>query len=264
MNKSLPLILMAVLAGCGAKKNTHDPVDIDVYTSNRINSIIETQVKTADQANTGEIIAKVSAEFLGTPYKANMLIGSSTEPEKLVIDFRGLDCFTYLDYVESLRKSKSKNDFIKQLVGVRYIDGDISYQHRKHFFTDWSSRPPLNAKDITAEISTHTLTVTKYLNQKSDGGEFIPTLGVFKRDVSYIPAEFINDSVIDKLRTGDYIGIYTNIAGLDVTHTGIFIMTKNGPVLRNASSLKVNEKVVDSSFIEYVKKTPGIIVLRAL
>ncbi|WP_016260525.1 N-acetylmuramoyl-L-alanine amidase-like domain-containing protein, partial [Yersinia pestis] len=85
--------------------------------------------------------------------------------------------------------------------------------------TDWSSRPPLNAKDITAEISAHTLTVTKYLNQKSDGGEFIPTLGVFKRDVSYIPAEFINDSVIDKLRTGDYIGIYTHIAGLDVTHT---------------------------------------------
>ncbi|WP_016675933.1 N-acetylmuramoyl-L-alanine amidase-like domain-containing protein, partial [Yersinia pestis] len=167
-------------------------------------------------------------------------------------------------YVESLRKSKNKNDFIKQLVGVRYIDGDISYQHRKHFFTDWSSRPPLNAKDITAEISAHTLTVTKYLNQKSDGGEFIPTLGVFKRDVSYIPAEFINDSVIDKLRTGDYIGIYTHIAGLDVTHTGIFIMTKNGPVLRNASSLKVNEKVVDSPFIEYVKKTPGIIVLRAL
>lgn len=82
MNKSLPLILMAILAGCGAKKNTHNPVDIDIYTSNRINSIIETQVKTADQSNTGEIIAKVSAEFLGTPYKANMLIGSSTEPEK--------------------------------------------------------------------------------------------------------------------------------------------------------------------------------------
>ena len=54
MNKSLPLILMAILAGCGAKKNTHDPVDIDIYTSNRINSIIETQVKTADQSNTGD------------------------------------------------------------------------------------------------------------------------------------------------------------------------------------------------------------------
>ncbi|MDA5489843.1 DUF1460 domain-containing protein [Yersinia kristensenii] len=265
MYKSLSLALIVALAGCGAKNSPHEQVDIDNYTANRITSIIETQVKTTDNHQpAGEVINKVSADFLGTPYKANMLIGSPTKPEELVIDFRGLDCFTYLDYVNSLRKSKDTADFVQQLIATRYIDSDVSYKNRKHFFTDWSHQQPLNAQDVTARISSHAVTVTKFLNQKKDGGEFIPTLGTVKRDVIYIPAEFINEAVVSQLKTGDYIGIYTKINGLDVTHTGIFIMTPDGPMLRNASSLKSNMKVVDSPFIQYVKDKPGIIVLRAL
>lgn len=258
----LSLILIAPLVSCSVC-SANDIVNIDSYTEGRIVNIIETQVKTADIAHQGEIINRVSAEFLATPYKGNLLIGSPTESEKLVIDFRGLDCFTYLDYVNSLSKSESKSDFVKKLINTRYINGDVSYTHRKHFFTDWSHRQPLNAKDITAQVSSHSITVAKHLNQKENGSEFIPTLGIVNRDVSYIPAEFVNDELISHLKTGDYVGIYTKIKGLDVTHTGIFIMTSTGAVLRNASSLKKNMKVVDSPFIQYVKNTPGIIVLRA-
>ncbi|WP_254614929.1 N-acetylmuramoyl-L-alanine amidase-like domain-containing protein [Burkholderia pyrrocinia] len=66
----------------------------------------------------------------------------------------------------------------------------------------------------------------------------------------------------DKLRTGDLIGIYAKADGLDVTHVGFFVETNDGPMLRNASSEKANMKVVDSPFVEYVKNTPGIVVLR--
>ncbi|MFV8985929.1 N-acetylmuramoyl-L-alanine amidase-like domain-containing protein [Serratia fonticola] len=59
-----------------------------------------------------------------------------------------------------------------------------------------------------------------------------------------------------------YIGIYTKLPGLDVTHTGFFIMTPNGPVLRHASSRTENHKVMDSAFASYVLNTPGIVVLR--
>nr|WP_242397397.1 N-acetylmuramoyl-L-alanine amidase-like domain-containing protein [Aeromonas salmonicida] len=38
---------------------------------------------------------------------------------------------------------------------------------------------------------------------------------------------------------------------------------ENGPVLRNASSVSTNMKVVDSPFIDYVKNKPGILVYRA-
>jgi len=41
-------------------------------------------------------------------------------------------------------------------------------------------------------------------------------------------------------------------------------MTDKGPVLRNASAREANHKVVDSPFMDYVKKTPGIVVLRAI
>ncbi|CNI31554.1 DUF1460 domain-containing protein [Yersinia mollaretii] len=269
MHKLLTFILVAPLVGCNvvgcsAKNSAVETANIDDYTTNRIVNIIETQVKNVDATHQSEIINRVSAEFLGTPYKAGVLIGSPTEPEKLVVNFDALDCFTYLDYVNALRQSGSESDFLKKLISTRYINNNISYTHRKHFFTDWSHRQPLNAQDVTAQISSHTVVVTKYLNQREDGGEFIPTLGIVKRDVSYIPAEFVNDEAISHLKTGDYIGIYTKIKGLDVTHTGIFIMTPNGAVLRNASSMKKNMKVVDSPFVQYVKNTPGIIVLRAL
>ncbi|MCB5308291.1 DUF1460 domain-containing protein [Yersinia massiliensis] len=265
MHKLSLLILIAPLMGCSAKNATsaEGMTDIDSYTESRIVNIINTHAKKIETSRTGEMIDAVSAEFLGTPYKANVLVGSPTNPERLVIDFRGLDCFTYLDYVNSLRHSTSQSDFFEKLISTRYVNNDISYTHRKHFFTDWANRQPLNAKDITAQISPHTVTVTKYLNQRENGDEFIPTLGVVKRNINYIPAEFINDEVVNHLKTGDYIGIYTKIKGLDVTHTGIFIMTPEGAVLRNASSLKKNMKVVDSPFLQYVKNTPGIIVLRA-
>ncbi|RAX09897.1 DUF1460 domain-containing protein [Photorhabdus bodei] len=261
MRKMLPLMLAITLTGCAAHSKQ---TDIDSYTSKKINEIIENQVKPGNKDNPGEIIKNVSYQLLGTPYAANKLIGSPTEPEKLVIDFNGLDCFTFLDYVESLRKSNDQNDFVKNLIQTRYIDGKISFLQRKHFFTDWSIRKKLNAKDVTDEISSSYIKITKSLNKKADGSEYIPGLGVTKRDIKYIPGDKVNDAVIKNLKTGDYIGIYTHLAGLDVTHTGIFIMTDHGPMLRNASSLAANKKVVDSPFLDYVKNKPGIIVLRAL
>jgi len=264
MRKATPLILILVLAGFSAKSSAHGVAGLDDYTSDKVIDIIKTQVATGENRNKGEIIKNVSASFLGAPYVANMLIGSSASPEKLVIDFRGLDCFTYLDYVEALRKSYSSSEFVKNIIRTRYADNEVSYSHRKHFFTDWAHEKPLNAKDVTSEIDFNAVTVTKTLNRRSDGGEFEPLLGIIKRNITYIPSKFIDDTVVGHLKTGDYIGIYTPTEGLDVTHAGIFIVTANGPVLRNASSRATNRKVIDSPFMDYVKKTPGIVVLRAI
>ncbi len=64
-----------------------------------------------------------------------MLHGSEKTPEKLIIDFRGLDCFTYLDYVEALRKSTSLKEFINNVIRTHYIKGNVHFLNRKHFFT---------------------------------------------------------------------------------------------------------------------------------
>ncbi|WP_199181256.1 DUF1460 domain-containing protein [Chromobacterium alticapitis] len=209
-------------------------------------------------------IKTFSSLFLGNPYVGNRLIGSNHADEKLVVDFGKLDCFTYLDYVESLRRASSVHEFIENVTRTRYVDGKVSYLSRKHFFSDWVSAKPRYVKDVTQSISRHAVTVSKRLNQKEDGSPYIPGLQAKLRNISYIPGDKIDSNTLSKLKEGDYIGIYAQAPGLDVTHTGIFIRQADGPMLRNASSLSRNMKVVDSPFLDYVKKRPGIVVYRAM
>ncbi|MCZ2158353.1 DUF1460 domain-containing protein [Bartonella sp. 220] len=271
------ILISALVTGCdfqnsdGNKETSENKteiqqeqqVNLDPYTLKKLNVILKERSKINDHEKE-KIIDFLSGAFLGTPYKANMLQGSENVPEELIIDFRGLDCFTYLDYVEALRKSTSQTEFINNVIQTRYVDGNISFLNRKHFFTDWAYKEYKLANDITAQISPNAVNTEKYLNKKADGGNYLPGLPIVKRNITYIPSNFINEDVISQLQSGDFIGIYTKLDGLDVTHVGFFIKTENGPMLRNASSRKENEKVVDSPFMDYVAKTPGIIVLRAL
>ncbi|MCW2002873.1 hypothetical protein FHY30_001628 [Xanthomonas arboricola] len=235
---------------------------MDPYTAGKLIAVLD-QVARHRHLSTGHMIDVVSAQFLATPYRDHVLQGSASTPEKLIIDFTGLDCFTYLDYVEAARRSYSQQDFVNQLVLTRYVDGIVSFTHRKHFFSDWANRTYELATDITAAVSPDSVTVVKQLNLKADGSNYLPGLPVVQRAITYIPTAHIDAALIRKLRTGDFIGIYTPLAGLDVTHVGFFIMTDRGPMLRNASSRAENQKVVDSPFLDYVARTPGIIVYRA-
>ncbi|SDW07854.1 Protein of unknown function [Pseudomonas syringae] len=274
---SVLALVSALLAGCGfsgaeIKKGIPDirsetekpvPVNLDADTSKKLDSILEAKASSRN-LDKGQMIDLISGKFLGTPYRANRLRGAEHTPEQLVIDFRGLDCFTYLDYVEALRKSTSRQMFVKNLIQTRYHDGDVDFLKRKHFFTDWAYSKNQNlADDITAQVSSNTVRVEKRLNERSNGKTYIPGLPVVKRSITYIPSGLVDNKVVSQLRTGDYIGIYASLLGVDVTHVGVFIMTDKGPVLRNASSRKENEKVVDSPFFEYVARKPGIVVFRA-
>ncbi|WP_438943972.1 DUF1460 domain-containing protein [Nocardia blacklockiae] len=236
-------------------------VTLDDYTARRIDELLAAKAA-AGPRDKGELIELLSRQFLGTPYGADTLIGSATEPEQLVADFRRVDCFTYLDYVEALSRSADRDEFVANLADTRYADGTVDFAHRKHFFSDWSHTPRVAAADITATLSPAAVTVTKSLNAKGDGGTYLPGLPVVDRDITYLPAAAVDDGVVRGLRTGDYIGAYADEPGLDVTHVGIFVATPSGPVFRNASSLAENNQVVDTPFADYVATTPGILVLR--
>lgn len=218
----------------------------------------------AHTLNKGDRIRLISELFINTPYIPNQLVGGRHTQERLIVDFGKLDCFTYLDYIEALRKSRSQSEFLAELVDTRYINGELSYLSRRHFFSDWVSEPKANARDITETVSINTVSTNKHLNQTKTGGTYIPGLPVKPRQIKYIPSENIDTHVVSQLKDGDYIGIYTEIEGLDVTHTGVFIRTENGPVLRHASSKPTKMKVIDSPFFDYVKKTPGIVIYRAI
>ncbi|WP_068025890.1 DUF1460 domain-containing protein [Nocardia mexicana] len=256
------LIVLALVCGVAVAVPPASAANIDDYTAAKIDELLAAKAAAGPRSK-GELIELLSRRFLGTPYGADMLVGSATEPEQLVVDFRRVDCFTYLDYVEALSRSADRAQFTANLVDTRYAAGTVDFAHRKHFFSDWAHTPRVAAADITATLSPAAVTTAERLNAKGDGGTYLPGIPVVDRDITYIPSAAVDDGVVAQLRTGDYIGAYADQPGLDVTHVGIFVSTPDGPVFRNASSLDANNKVVDSPFADYVRSTPGIIVLRA-
>ena len=211
----------------------------------------------------GKRIDFLSGQFLDLDYKENTLIGDVNTPEVLVINLERVDCFTFIDYIEAMRLSDSFSEFKNKLRRVRYKSGIVAFENRNHFFTDWREFNSDFIDDITEEIGAEkTIRVQKTLNQKKDRTYFLPGIQTVKREIKYIPPDSINDSGLNKLRTGDYIGIYSKVNWLDVSHVGIIVKDGDNICLRHASSQKEHRKVVDQDFKKYISGKPGIIVLR--
>ncbi|MNJ28767.1 hypothetical protein D3C77_233140 [compost metagenome] len=264
MKKFFAIAVIACLQGCATPQhlNRQAPIAVDPYTTAKLDDIFSR----AQAKPTTQVIApgveEISSALMDTPYQADTLIGSVTVPEQLVVDLRHLDCFTFIDNVEALRRSSNNQEYIKQLIKVRYAQGKVDFSHRRHFFTDWAQDRDAQAQDVTSDLGSVTKIVEKDLNIKADGTPFIPGLSGVSRRIAYIPGPVFNSETIKNIKDGDYIGVYSDLPGLDVSHVGVFIRTANGPVFRNASSRSMNRKVVDYPFVEFVAKVPGIVVLR--
>lgn len=211
----------------------------------------------------GSRIDFISGHLIGTPYKENTLMGSTDVPEIFIINLESIDCFTFIECVEAMRLSGSFADFKQKLQRIRYQDAEVDYKKRNHFFTDWAEYNPSFVQDVTAEAGGNGTSIAEnVLNLKENGTCFLPDIAPRVRKVKYIPSAAIDEGVIAKLKTGDYIGIYSDKAGLDVSHVGIFIQKANMAVLRHASSEKTLRKVIDQDFKKYIADKPGIVVLR--
>jgi len=220
--------------------------------------------KSSDIDDTGIRIDYLSKQFLGTPYRESTLLGDTNTPEIFVINLEAVDCFTFLDYIESMRRSFSFDEFRENLRKVRYRGGEINFKNRNHFFTDWYEFNSNFIDGVTEQLGGgKVIAVMKLLNQKDDGTYFLLGIQPKERVIRYIPASAIDELLISQLRTGDYIGIYSERKGLDVSHVGIFIKEENKTYLRHASSLKKYRKVIDQDFKNYIAKKPGILVFRS-
>lgn len=243
--------------------NTYSQENIQVIELGRWNEDKLSSIINGKPDTTQKQVEFLSGNFLGTPYKGSTLTGDINTPEIFIINLRGMDCFTYIDYVEALRLSDTYEDFSPNLKNIRYKQGNVSFQNRNHFFSDWPTQNRKNIMDVTYRVgSGKAIAVEKDLNLKKDGSTFLPGIPIVQREFYYIPTSAIDDEILAKLHTGDYIGIYTEIDGLDVSHTGIVIIKDDGAYLRHASSKKNNQKVVDENLIEYVQNVPGIVVYR--
>ncbi|MXV43715.1 DUF1460 domain-containing protein [Saccharibacter sp. 17.LH.SD] len=231
---------------------------IDPITQDRIRTL--TSLFPAQRDNRARL-ETISQSLLGTPYQAHHLIGSATQPEELVVDLRSVDCLSFLEYVTALNSSTSENEFLGKLVQTRYVNNTVSFSTRRHFLSDWCYPYPVLGDDITKKLSSQSVSVVKTLNQKADGSLYLPGISIKKRVITYIPSASL-DTVYPQLRTGDLIGIYSNLPGLDVSHTGFAICNGETVVFRNASSLSAHPYVVDIPLKDYVANKRGITVIR--
>ncbi|OHU61843.1 N-acetylmuramoyl-L-alanine amidase-like domain-containing protein [Mycobacteroides chelonae] len=255
-------LLALMCALCASPVASADTVQISLANERRLQELLAERNRLGAD-NPGQLSAAVSALFLHVPYGANTLIRSASVPEQLVVELTRVDCFTYADYVEALKRSGDRASFLAQLTQIRYRGGDIGFTQRRHFFTDWAADAPANATDVTASLGARTEQAAKMLNLKDSGDSYLPGLPPRSRTVVYLPSARVSEDVIANLHDGDYLGAYATAGGLDVTHVGIFLHTPNGPVLRNASSLRANNQVVDTPLGEYLGTVPGIVVLRS-
>jgi hypothetical protein len=235
-------------------------IDLGMFSKDGLDQIIR---KASEIRDTGKRIYFLSRKFLDLDYIESTLIGDTNTPEVFVINLKGVDCFTFIEYIEAMRLSCSFSEFKVNLRNVRYKSGIVTFENRNHFFTDWREFNSDFIDDITEEIGAENMIrVKKTLNQKKDKTYFLPGIQTVKREIKYIPSESIDNSVLSKLKTGDYVGIYSTLKGLDVSHVGIIIKDGDKIYLRHASSLKKHRKVIDQDFKKYISGKPGIIVLR--
>src|SRR4030065_1517658 len=220
------------------------------WTSEKLDAILHESSKINDA---GLRIDYLSKQLLGTPYQESTLVGDINTPEVFVINLEGVDCFTLLDYIESMRRSFSLDEFKENLKKVRYRGGEISFKNRNHFFTDWCEFNSNFIDDVTVQIGGKKVrSIMKLLNQREDGSYYLPGIKLEDRLITYLPVDMIDDAILGELRNGDYIGIYSEKQGLDVSHVGIFVKEENKTYLRHASSLKEHKKVVDQGFSDYI------------
>jgi hypothetical protein len=260
-SKILPATLLILGLSFGmAPAADQNPVDFGRWSETELAQLITT---TRQIEAPGERIAALSSPFLATPYVADTLIGGPQTAERLVVNLAGVDCFTFLDTVEALRRATDLADFPDRLRQVRYRDGLVAYANRRHFFSDWVTGETALIGDVTATVGQgRARVVVKQLNRKSDGTLWLPGIPVTRRALRYIPANQIDRVVLSALQTGDYVGIYSAHAGLDVSHTGLIVKDKDRVMLRHASSLSSVRRVVDVELAEYLQGKPGLVVYR--
>lgn len=232
----------------------------------------------------GEVISYAGKKLLDTEYVAGTL-DDYEGAEKLVIRISGLDCVTFVEntltFARLIKQEKlSYDDYKNELQLIRYRNGKIDgYPSRLHYFTDWiyDNESKGIVKDITRQIggkkydkdinfmSTHTSSYRQLKNNQSYIADIKSVENsMSERQLYYIPKSKVNE-YYDSLATGDIITTTTDIAGLDVTHTG-FIYKEDGYTYFMHASIKSMKVIISNEELkEYLssnKKQTGIIVAR--
>ncbi len=233
-----------------------------------------------------DVIIEIAESFIGMDYEASTL--ETEGEEELVIHLTGLDCYTFLEaaivFARCIKIKNTNFDCYKsELENIRYREGTMNkYPSRLHYFSDWIYEMDKRkvGVNITEEIGgikyenkVYFMSAnSKLYNQLDTNPEFVDEMRkieseISSRDYFFIPEEMI-DKIEDKLVSGDILGITTDIAGLDIAHTGIAFRSEDGRIhLLHAPNVGKKIQISKEPLADYLKQNKsqtGIIVLRLL
>jgi len=230
----------------------------------------------------GEVVGAVGRMFLETPYVAHTLEVEGAE--HLVVNLTGLDCMTFVESSVALARCVKQGKttmeaFRAELQKLRYRDGIIDgYPSRLHYFTDWvkdNARKGL-VEELTSSLggvprrspidfmSTHREAYRQLRDEKvlERIRETETRLTATEREV--IPQASVA-GILDRLHTGDILGLSSTVEGLDVAHTGLAVRMNGVVHLLHASLSRGAVVLSTGSVAEYLAGQPnedGCIVAR--
>lgn len=248
----------------------------------------------ADTLPLGRAMAVVGLSFVGTPYAAGTL--DADGPERVVIDFRGLDCVTFVENVYALTRyvrtvaagsggaavprATAERVYPALLSEIRYRDGRVGYPDRLHYFSEWIADNARrgNVADVTTSLggipdpepidfmSTH----REAYRQLSDPAYFEAIREreavLSRRGRAYVPEARIA-AVADRIQDGDIIAATSTVRGLDVAHTGLALWVDGELRLLHAPLAGGAVQVSEVSLAERIARIggqDGIMVARPL
>ncbi|MCG8467425.1 MAG: DUF1460 domain-containing protein [Gemmatimonadetes bacterium] len=197
----------------------------------------------------GDAIAELALSFIGTPYVPGTL--ETEGAERLVIDFRGLDCVTFVENVLAITRfartegrglledaPAAEARYERILTAIRYRDGTLDgYPSRLHYFSEWlddnARRGLIEVVTRDLEPSTDEEPIT-FMTSHPDAYRQLSDPDVLaaiedmearlNRDPArpFVPQDRIAD-IAARIESGDVIAATSALTGLDVAHTGFAV-----------------------------------------
>ncbi len=198
---------------------------------------------------------RLSEALLGCPYLAFSLVGGPAEPERLVTRLDGLDCVTFTEVVLALGASRSLDQFVPQLLALRYHHGRLSWAHRNHYTHTWLDR---NTSAGRLRPLLPQLWSDAGAPRRLDLLEGYPALEWQPR---YLPWSQRGALALE-VQAGDWVGFVSNKPNLDTFHVGLLFPDP----LRVRHASRSQGQVVEEDLAAFMSRwdVPGVLVARPL
>lgn len=252
------LILILLLASC-SRVNGASVQQMRFHCANdttKIGQLLQEGYESGLKGS-NELVKFYAVKLLGTPYVAHTLEG---DEEMLTINIDELDCTTFVETLYALTRTTldgrySWRDYAGNLENLRYRNGTMGdYSTRLHYISDWimDNNNRGNLVEVTGDLphaqyevkSINFMTKHKdsYNSLKNDD-EMVKRIAkvedkLRKHRMSVLRKSWLGKKdVKEALRDGDFVGLVTNIEGLDISHLGIISKDESGNIyLLDASS----------------------------